>query len=360
QKIANCCRETTAFLFSHVGLSAMIVAYTVLGAFTFRQIESESERMEKFHIIKLKDDLVGEILNLTEKARIHPNKKLLNETLRKIFLDFQTELYKAVKDKGWNGLDEVDETSLQWSLAGSILYAITVITTIGYGHVVPKTDIGRIVTILYALVGIPLTFLYLSNIGNFLADCFRIFYKNICCDVFCCKKCERQRKKERLILRKKREKLIRKKLVAEAAKQTVLISCNKKKNRNYAKLRSVVGVTLGRDLSTDLSSSGKEETCEHATVTVPIYICLILIGSYLFIGSALFSFWEGWNTITGSYFCFVTLSTIGFGDIVPGTEAKDWSSQPKLVLCAIWLAFGLSLLAMCFNLMQEEVKEKFK
>ena len=30
------------------------------------------------------------------------------------------------------------------------------------------------------------------------------------------------------------------------------------------------------------------------------------------------------------------------------------------MLCALWLAFGLSLLAMCFNLMQEEVKEKVK
>ena len=36
------------------------------------------------------------------------------------------------------------------------------------------------------------------------------------------------------------------------------------------------------------------------------------------------------------------------------------TSHEKLVLCALWLAFGLSLLAMCFNLMQEEVKDKSK
>src|SRR6218665_3347556 len=96
----------------------------------------------------------------------------------------------------------------------------------------------------------------------------------------------------------------------------------------------------------------------HDKVTVPIYICLILITGYIFAGALLFATWEKWDYLTGSYFCFITLSTIGFGDIVPGMQRADWDSHEKLVLCALWLAFGLSLLAMCFNLMQEEVKEK--
>lgn len=95
-------------------------------------------------------------------------------------------------------------------------------------------------------------------------------------------------------------------------------------------------------------------------VTVPISICLVVIGGYIVAGSALFTIWEGWDYLTGSYFCFITLSTIGFGDIVPGTDMQKWASHEKLVLCALWLAFGLSLLAMCFNLMQEEVKDKCK
>jgi len=84
----------------------------------------------------------------------------------------------------------------------------------GYGHVAPKTSWGRLLTIVYALVGIPLTFLYLSNIGNFLADCFRLFYKRVCCDVLCCEKCERKRKRLRLKLRRRRE------IMAAAAQQS--------------------------------------------------------------------------------------------------------------------------------------------
>jgi len=49
----------------------------------------------------------------------------------------------------------------------------------GYGHVAPKTKWGRMITIVYALVGIPLTFLYLSNMGNFMAKCFRLFYQKV-------------------------------------------------------------------------------------------------------------------------------------------------------------------------------------
>ena len=56
---------------------------------------------------------------------------------------------------------------------------------------------------------------------------------------------------------------------------------------------------------------------------------------------------------------FITLSTIGFGDYVPGTSLHA-DSQGKMVLCALYLIVGLALLAMCFDLMQEEVRRKFR
>ena len=75
----------------------------------------------------------------------------------------------------------------------------------------------------------------------------------------------------------------------------------------------------------------------------------------------MFSLWEeGWDYLTGSYFCFITLSTIGFGDYVPGTSINNWDSQEKLVLVALYLLFGLALCAMCFDLMQEEARNKVR
>lgn len=54
----------------------------------------------------------------------------------------------------------------QWSFSGAFLYSLTVITTIGYGNITPSSDWGKLVTILYAIIGMPLFLLYLSNIGK--------------------------------------------------------------------------------------------------------------------------------------------------------------------------------------------------
>jgi potassium channel subfamily K member 18 len=39
---------------------------------------------------------------------------------------------------------------------------------IGYGNIAPTTNTGKIATIFYAIIGMPLFLLYLSNIGNLL------------------------------------------------------------------------------------------------------------------------------------------------------------------------------------------------
>jgi hypothetical protein len=104
----------------------------------------------------------------------------------------------------------------------------------------------------------------------------------------------------------------------------------------------------------------QHEAEESGPISVPISVCMLVMASYIFGGAILFSEWEGWDYLQGSYFCFITLATIGLGDLVPGMAMEKWQSNQKLVLCALWLAVGLSLIAMCFNLMQEEVKEKFR
>lgn len=43
---------------------------------------------------------------------------------------------------------------------------------------------------------------------------------------------------------------------------------------------------------------------------------------YIFLGAVLFKAWEGWDYLDGSYFCFISLSSIGFGDLVPGAAVS--------------------------------------
>ena len=47
-----------------------------------------------------------------------------------------------------------------------------------------------------------------------------------------------------------------------------------------------------------------------------------------------------------------------FGDFVPGTAAND--DKEKLIVLALWLLIGLSVISMCLGLMQEEVKNKVR
>jgi len=61
-----------------------------------------------------------------------------------------------------------------------------------------------------------------------------------------------------------------------------------------------------------------EEEDEMQKVSVPLTVTLLLIGSYLFVGALLFGVWDDWDWLTGAYFCFITIATIGFGDVVPG------------------------------------------
>ena len=39
---------------------------------------------------------------------------------------------------------------------------------------------GKIVTIIYALLGIPLMFIYMANIGSILATSFKYLYSKLC------------------------------------------------------------------------------------------------------------------------------------------------------------------------------------
>jgi amino acid permease len=43
----------------------------------------------------------------------------------------------------------------------------------GYGNIAPRTTLGRVVTLAYAVLGIPLTLIYLSSTGGVLAKVAR-------------------------------------------------------------------------------------------------------------------------------------------------------------------------------------------
>ncbi|KAL9966748.1 hypothetical protein ACROYT_G024867 [Oculina patagonica] len=62
---------------------------------------------------------------------------------------------------------------LSWTFLNSNEFVFAALTTVGYGHITPKTPLGQGITIIMCVVGIPLTVLALKTMGELLTACIR-------------------------------------------------------------------------------------------------------------------------------------------------------------------------------------------
>ncbi|VIO92366.1 Uncharacterized protein BM_BM11494 [Brugia malayi] len=162
---------------------------------------------------------------------------------------------------------------------------------------------------------------------------------------------------------------------AEAAEKLNSVASS---SQELTQQRSSTGVIIERLVrrnktssvdSSLLKSAGSERSDEMSLRSIrragmpyrrekmPVSVGIITVILFIAGGAILFAIWEDWNLFDGAYYSFITLSTIGFGDIVPGQSLGE-GSQEKLIVCALYLLFGMALIAMCFKLMQDDVVQK--
>jgi len=83
-------------------------------------------------------------------------------------------------------------------------------------------------------------------------------------------------------------------------------------------------------------------------------ICVVTTLSVVTIagGAAAFSRYEGWSYFDSIYYCFITLTTIGFGDMVALQKDNALNRKPEYVMFAlIFILFGLAIVAASLNLL---------
>nr|CAD7423092.1 unnamed protein product [Timema monikensis] len=114
-------------LFSHVALVSLVVAYCLLGAITFHNLESENELKVKKNISKIRHNVTEELWRLFQEA---PVLILVNwtDTVKERLQLFETDLLRSMKSDGWDGSEA--EKVEQWTFSGALFYSIIVITTI--------------------------------------------------------------------------------------------------------------------------------------------------------------------------------------------------------------------------------------
>lgn len=312
----------TGILFSHLGLFFLCISFGALGAWVFLKLELPYEELQH-EIKKEKSKDVDKAIEYLKSIFWHyATNERYNfsqpEFRDAVYADLDTLKRFVVNYHNEYGYDMTEDWDYAWTFPKALLFTITIMTTIGYGHIAPKTFAGKMFCMLYALVGIPLLLVFMANIGDLMADAFRWMYSRICC-----RWCRVRRR-----------------------------------DSEYTPTSQHKIETIGAD------EVGKEGYMPTDKVNVPIMVNLMLIFAFLFGGAIAFADWENWDLGTALYFCFITLTTIGFGDKWPEKSFLNYEdgigAALQMAFTVVYCIFGMTLISMCIQLMQEQIIEKIR
>ncbi|CAJ0931064.1 unnamed protein product, partial [Mesorhabditis belari] len=301
-----------------------IMIYMFFGALFFLWLEGSSDERRKLddynHFTKEKELFTRRIEEIMADKAIKTRsgkRKSINEAME--------YFHKQV------GFSVTNQT--HWDLATAMYYAGTLFTTIGYGDVSCATTAGRILTVIYSCIGIPLMLITLNDLGKFL-------YTSINGCVMSIDDAWTYLGVFRICNRKKNNVDI---------KVDEVEAVERGENQSITSIHSELGST-NSDRENDLDELLEEE--EAKTPRMSVKVALGITVGWIFFCSALFRLWEDWTYGESCYFMFISLSTIGLGDI-------SVAHRGMMVLCFVFVIVGLSLVSMCINVVQVAIEEMY-
>ncbi|XP_040056032.1 potassium channel subfamily K member 17 [Gasterosteus aculeatus] len=106
-------------------------------------------------------------------------------------------------------------------------------------------------------------------------------------------------------------------------------------------------LAIERNISDFLEGKTGRRRCTRFFVHLVSYLSGALL--FFVMPMSVFQMHEGWTFSQAIYYCFITLSTIGFGDFVADSNPDKTYPQWYSVLMASWIFFGLAWLALLIN-----------
>ncbi|EFP13391.1 CRE-TWK-46 protein [Caenorhabditis remanei] len=130
-----------------IGLGVAVV-YLFVGAIVFVRIEYPLEKIERETYLEYQNQWRERLLQLD----------IDESEIDKLFIN--------IREAALNGIwmDRNLSSDPNWTFGQAFFFAGTLISTVGYGRVSPRTEHGKLFTILYCVIGIPLTLALLSAI----------------------------------------------------------------------------------------------------------------------------------------------------------------------------------------------------
>ncbi|XP_006609070.1 uncharacterized protein LOC102681410 isoform X3 [Apis dorsata] len=318
----------------------LVMIYCGLGAFVFRFTEGAFETFYKCGVKRVKRDFLDTLWNYSHNLREDDWKSMARRKL----MEFEEQLHTA-HEAGVHTYSG----QRSWSFLNAVVYCLTVITTIGYGHISPSTNTGRAITIVYAIFGIPMFLIILADFGKLFtrgikflwAFVRRLYYTGSC------------RKVRRTVPVQEVMKGVQ--LVYDLAtfKRPSQINPEDIEEMQKQAQQSQTVLNLDGNVPDTPETPAMSAFAVDDEFNLPISVAIFILVVYIFIGAAIFWWSEEWGFFESFYFVFISMSTIGFGDYVPQHPVYMMGS-------IIYLVFGLALTSMCINVVQVMLSDSFR